>query len=105
MALKVMMLGFFLAEAVEGVVLEAASVRDVLGFIEALAFEGFCLVVVELSAVVWAVIEDKDSAALGVAVLEVTDVEIAVFFVHFAEAMGTDFFLNKGAITSSSYPS
>ena len=52
MALKVMMLGFFLAEAVEGVVLEAPSVRDVLGFIEALAFEGFCLVVVELSAVV-----------------------------------------------------
>lgn len=51
-ALVVMMLGFLLAEAVEGVVLEATSVSQVLGFIVALTFQGFCLVVVELSTVV-----------------------------------------------------
>lgn len=39
------------------------------------------------------------------AVLEVTEVDTTVFFVHFTIAMGTDFVLNKASITSSSYPS
>lgn len=51
-ALVVMMLGFLLAEAVEGVVLEATSVGQILGFIVALAFQGLSFVVVELSTVV-----------------------------------------------------
>lgn len=105
MSFEIMMFGFLLAEAVKGVVLEATSVGKVLGFIESLTFKGLCFVVVELSTVVRAVIEDKDSSTLGVAMLEVSNVETAVFFVHFTETMRADFVLNKGNITSSSYPS
>lgn len=50
-ALVIMMLGFLLAEAVKGVVLEATSVGQVFGFVEALAFSGFSFVVDKLSTV------------------------------------------------------
>jgi len=75
----------FCASPVEGVVLEAADVGDLVWFEE--AFEGVCLVVFEFAAVVGPVGEDEGAGAFGFAALEVSDIEALVLFVHLAETV------------------
>lgn len=84
-----MIFSFFMARSIEGIVMESSNILQVFVLIVPLILSGGnCSIIIELSGIERAVVEDVDSISVCFSVGEISEEKAAVWLVHFTQTMG-----------------